>query len=624
MATLKNPSIYDDRSTIGSADELDEYGVWVKIEPEELSDATADQFPDFDADFGPEITLDETLEDDAAFESLTFSGGGEDSGFDDVEALRQDIQAAAPDEAGDAIPAGSALAYPAGTEPAAALPAASPLEEPIADSADLSTRLLMKIADELSSIKVELSTLKGELSAIRSEKPLRGAGGEAEDAGFFDEEDDDKIALTGDELNNIIHTADFTEETGFDAGASLSDDFAPDAPSEAPARPSPSGDDEAAIIYDGLGRPLRAPAQGDAGDSGPAAPASAPVEADSEAAGGEIIYDGLGRPLNRSIAGEEGIDASLDASLALKDSDDLKALRENGVEPMTSPPEDTSYLEEDPLVEGDSLVEEDLDLSDAVIDEPDLSEGVQDTPLEEPSLDSLSLIDLETITEGGEKPGADDEAVVEEKPFFEDITFEDLPDSESPSEGMMDIENLDDAETIDLSIFEDDFSLDNADGSEGSADAGSGDLSFEVLDEDADLPVQQNLQDNVISEDSFEPISLDDDGEIDLVTFDEDLEQSLSGDMKIELEDLPPLELPSSGEDDENFSLPGSADTADAGDQTITITEVPPAVRMELKDVLVYMDKLLESLPEEKINEFAQSEHYTTYRKLFEELGIQQ
>ena len=29
MVTEKKPSIYSDRSTIGSADELDEYGVWV-------------------------------------------------------------------------------------------------------------------------------------------------------------------------------------------------------------------------------------------------------------------------------------------------------------------------------------------------------------------------------------------------------------------------------------------------------------------------------------------------------------------------------------------------------------------------------------------------------------------
>jgi hypothetical protein len=34
------------------------------------------------------------------------------------------------------------------------------------------------------------------------------------------------------------------------------------------------------------------------------------------------------------------------------------------------------------------------------------------------------------------------------------------------------------------------------------------------------------------------------------------------------------------------------------------------------------MDQLLESLPEEKIEEFAKSEYFDTYRKLFKELGI--
>ena len=34
------------------------------------------------------------------------------------------------------------------------------------------------------------------------------------------------------------------------------------------------------------------------------------------------------------------------------------------------------------------------------------------------------------------------------------------------------------------------------------------------------------------------------------------------------------------------------------------------------------MDQLLESLPEDKIEEFAKSEHFKVYRKLFEELGI--
>ena len=34
------------------------------------------------------------------------------------------------------------------------------------------------------------------------------------------------------------------------------------------------------------------------------------------------------------------------------------------------------------------------------------------------------------------------------------------------------------------------------------------------------------------------------------------------------------------------------------------------------------MDQLLESLPEEKIQEFAKSEYFGVYKKLFEELGL--
>ncbi|MCA1949760.1 MAG: hypothetical protein LDL24_04265, partial [Treponema sp.] len=38
MAIDKDPSIFTDRSTIGSSEELDEYGVWVKSEPKDVSD----------------------------------------------------------------------------------------------------------------------------------------------------------------------------------------------------------------------------------------------------------------------------------------------------------------------------------------------------------------------------------------------------------------------------------------------------------------------------------------------------------------------------------------------------------------------------------------------------------
>ncbi|MBN2353462.1 MAG: hypothetical protein JXD23_12895 [Spirochaetales bacterium] len=50
--------------------------------------------------------------------------------------------------------------------------------------------------------------------------------------------------------------------------------------------------------------------------------------------------------------------------------------------------------------------------------------------------------------------------------------------------------------------------------------------------------------------------------------------------------------------------------------------ELPSGLKEEIKSVLGYMDQLLESLPEEKIEEFAKSEYFSIYKKLFEELGL--
>ena len=52
------------------------------------------------------------------------------------------------------------------------------------------------------------------------------------------------------------------------------------------------------------------------------------------------------------------------------------------------------------------------------------------------------------------------------------------------------------------------------------------------------------------------------------------------------------------------------------------LSKLPIELKNEIKSVLSYMDQLLESLPEEKIEEFARSEHFEVYKKLFEELGI--
>ncbi len=42
----------------------------------------------------------------------------------------------------------------------------------------------------------------------------------------------------------------------------------------------------------------------------------------------------------------------------------------------------------------------------------------------------------------------------------------------------------------------------------------------------------------------------------------------------------------------------------------------------DLRKLLLYLDRLLESLPEEKIGEFANSEYFNLYRHVFEKLGL--
>lgn len=80
--------------------------------------------------------------------------------------------------------------------------------------------LLQEMAKELTSIREEIVSLKRGVSSLNKvgNDPTSSAGqrsAEHEESGFFKDEDtDEAIALTGDELNNILITADFTEEGG--------------------------------------------------------------------------------------------------------------------------------------------------------------------------------------------------------------------------------------------------------------------------------------------------------------------------------------------------------------------------------------------------------------------------
>jgi hypothetical protein len=751
MASERKPSIYSDRGTIGSSDELDEYGVWVKSEPQDLSSVSVgsqdsaepaipaiEELPDFNTDFDGEETSgfgqddfeipDLDIPDDAKLSGSDSTGQEADSlDFDDLsipeespgesvteagftEVSMDDFLDDSPELAEEpaVLPVEEPTALDTGADEAAA-PAPSPRKS---GGADLSTQLLMKIADELSSIRTELSTLKKEFSTIRQGVPEADDKGDAQKKGFFDEEEDEKISLTGDELDNILNTADFTEEAGADATEELPGAY----PSTEGEGLMPSGSfqvvDEEALpdLLSDQDDIISADIEEQPGEEAPAEEGPSLLEYEDEEIEGEnpeeddividIDFDGIdpealtedrslelettpdGKisldfgtqdfdiPLNGLPGGEgsgkgfndpspadeiagEGFDISLDE----KDSEELRQLREEGAKPMTPAPEDTSYLDEEPVetaAEPAGEISGEISIDDFPLDE---------FPLEEPALDE-SAVD-----------GPADEIALDEFPLGEPALDESAADS------------------VDEITFDENPLDDNALGDLGEIDLDDSiDLSGAVIDE-PDLSAE--ISENPVEEPSLEDLSLDD--ELGGISIDMDMEEaSPAGNISIEEDAELPAEEPAAEHeeelaipvlgDDTDFDIPGEVpatggsapeeesfaevipegfeiepgnsdnpldddleedvlsegdiDTlekisepldiepaADTAGEEASIPDdeglnIPNDIKQELKTVLSYMDQLLESLPEDKIEEFAKSEYFDTYKKLFKELGL--
>ncbi|MDR0998740.1 MAG: hypothetical protein LBL70_06705 [Treponema sp.] len=650
MANKKKPSIFDDRSSIGSSKELDEYGVWVKSEPQDIDTGGGFSLPDFPVDTETLPDFDLNLEDPPSFSddfsinddgetAPAVSGGGEDDlnivDFDKtadefdldlpdlpIEETDSDLSGFSadftdfPSEEDLTSPAGDtdkdlsvdmdidkditsreglslsegdfdlssdsgAGEEDAGKEPDSGGEAGFtevPLEDILGDismdiptedtqeetpaegkqenSPESSTELLKQIVEELSSIRNELSALKDEFSVIRGQtpEPREKAG----HGGFFDQ-GDDKIALTGDELNNIISTADFTEEAGADANEAVSGDF--------------SGIDDLSLPGEETAEDLSV-----SGESG--------TEGDVETATGDAGTD------IESVAEGDAETAAGDEVPETTDFEDLDlSFGETVNEGSDTDGLDINkdLLVEDISFEGleleDGEDEEALDLSNAVIDEPDLGSGIQENPAEEiPEDISLNLDELE-----GDSLVTPDEA-----------------ETESLVE-----------EEIGLSLPE---------------EAGEAELpaDFSVEEPALDNSLEQVIPEGFAVESENSPAPFDDDIEEqesfsgaeagELSPAEEEVDEALAG------EELPPLSLeedlssvPEAEAEDileESFAETSEEDLAGSGG------EISGNLKQEIKTVLSYMDKLLESLPEKKIEEFAKSEYFDTYKKLFKELGL--
>jgi hypothetical protein len=368
------------------------------------------------------------------------------------------------------------------------------------DIPEESASILQKIEKDLLSIKDELTALKNEISSLRSKGPKIESEESRDEAepGFFEEDEDETIALTGDELDNILNTADITEHTGQSTAVSPEDGDLVTEEREQAEQPIIDRED---VIFD--------------------------EEDKSSAETADLALDDTSDEL------------MMDESLA-----DLASITEEPTEVLSLEEEATSTEEKDllDLPEEEEIVLEEISESDepgleketGEPAEPEVDTGIEDTP--------------------------------EEMPFELDEELQLSPSEQKDLEASQDL--LGEEELIDL----------------GEPDVDETELA------EMESEVAQSVEPDI------DEASVGDEAP-------ESAEQSVEEAFELADEKLEPLEE----------ETPSAAPTD--GD-------LPDDLKSEIRAILKYMDQLLESLPEEKIEEFANSEYFDVYKRLFEELDL--
>ena len=214
--------------------DIEQYGVWVKAGPVDIGDDEEPQTQFKMEDLEPESEEGAlTQEEEDLLGSLESeeveTAGDEDFSMDDLpdlgdtdseDALFENTSLTAEDE-----DTHNEEQLNLDQEGGDSLDDISDFELDLADSheeeesmaiPEESASILQKIEKDLLSIKDELTALKNEITSLRGGSPRQDSEEPRDEAesGFFEEDEDETIALTGDELDNILNTADITEQTG--------------------------------------------------------------------------------------------------------------------------------------------------------------------------------------------------------------------------------------------------------------------------------------------------------------------------------------------------------------------------------------------------------------------------
>ena len=274
-------------------------------------------------------------------------------------------------------------------------------------------------------------------------------------------------------------------------------------------------------------------------------------------------------------------------------------------------------------------------IEDTVIpdEEPDtgLSMDINEEILEEPNLD-----DIETnadIPEEIEIPKVDDIAETQdEEPTLDDILVEssstDFMDSVTDSTNMQ--PDIEITEPVEPELAEEEAAItkEEADDITSEYSADTTENTEPVLDEDAalELPEESSSDAENTAEEStddiFNETAIEDAQHTQDAIMNDIMNEAPSVDNALSEENVDYLSKDNTVLSDDEAAVAESEPEPSAETEQTDTSDLPSDIKEDVKSVLLYMDQLLENLPEDKIMEFAKSEQFTTYKKLFNELGL--
>ncbi|MGP1473842.1 MAG: hypothetical protein ACTTJ1_00395 [Treponema sp.] len=447
------------------------------------------------------------------------------------------------------------------------------------ETENVSTQLLKQIVADLSGLKSEINTLKSEFEELKtrdfSETQSRSKNTEPdvievpeeeENTGFFSGRDEDEtIALSGDELNNIMQTADFSDDEL--AMPESSDEVVEDSPEESGSQ------------TDSFDIPEESAVQEKTEDS--FTDFTDTAEADTE--NSSSVED-----LSKTQPAEQTEETVINEDKTLDGADTLTqdSTEESFTEPATIEEPDVvdeseHFTDDEPF---SAITEDEIVIPEEEHDSG-LSLDVESETLEEPDLNDIDTmnipqeISIPKVDDVGETEETSDETKVDDilvessstdlmnsvKESTLESTAEDIVEPVEETSVSEEVENIEDDD--------DKTEEDPAVTTNGSSDP----LFDEIMAEEPSIS-------ETLSKESVDYLA----------------EEEI-------VKDNPQTQENPSEESDE---------------ETPESTDIPSDLKSDIKSVLLYMDQLLENLPEEKIMEFAKSEQFVTYKKLFAELGL--